>query len=70
MLSMTFDFDDDISIIIFDFVDVERPIRAYKFLSLRMNRLKVHIRLIADLMVAHKLLKDFFHLYILKVPTN
>lgn len=70
MLSMTFDFDDDISIIIFDFVDAKRPIYMQKFFSFRMNRLKEHIRLITNLMIVHKLLKDFFHLYVLKVSTK
>ena len=70
MLSMAFDFDDDISIIIFDFVDAERPIQMYKFFSFRMNWLKEHIRFITNLMVTHKLLKDSFHLIKLKVPTQ
>lgn len=70
MLSMTFDFDDDISIIIFDFIDAERPIQMYKFFSFRMNRLKEHISFITNLMVPHKLLKDSFHLLKLKVSTQ
>ena len=67
MLSMAFDFDDDISIIFFDFIDAKRPIYMKKLFPFSVDWLKEHISLIADLMVPHKLLKGSFHLLKLEI---
>lgn len=66
MLSMAFDFDDDISVILFDFCDGEWPIDVYEFFLFGMYWLKEHIGFIADLVIAHELLKNSLNVFELK----
>ncbi len=68
MLSMTLDLDDDVSIMILNLTDTQRPISMDQFFLIRMRRLIEHISLIADLIIVEKLFKTTFKIFKLKMP--
>ena len=65
MLSVRFDNDADVSIVLFDVSEVESPVGMYNIQSLLVLALEEHISLVANVVGAQKCSKGFLQVEIL-----